>query len=148
MLCDIINCHVCISDMNVWQYINSYSLQNNITSHIIILGFYLLCLGFKNLYIAVLFVFLVGWCKFLFMVILFWTFYILGIKFFRIDLKNLDHFLMKDDFSCMNNSNPIFFKVWIFFDWYGLQWILPVDFQSIHPQVLQFIVVFDVIYIR
>ena len=42
------------------------------------MGFYLVCLGFKNLYIAVL---LVGWCQFLFMVILFLTFYLLGIKF-------------------------------------------------------------------
>ena len=70
-----------------------------------------MCLGFKNLYIAVLFVLLVGWCQFLFMVILLWTFYILGIKFFIIDLKNLDPFMMLDDFSCMNNSNHIFFKV-------------------------------------
>ena len=42
------------------------------------MGFYLVCLGFKNLYIAVL---LVGWCQFLFMVILFLTFYLLCIKF-------------------------------------------------------------------
>ena len=101
-----------------------FLIQNNITRYIIILGFYLLCLGFKNLYIVVLFVFLVGWCQFLFMVILFWTSYIVAIKIFRIDLKNLDNFLMLDDLSCMNNSNPIFFKLWIFFDWYGLQWIL------------------------
>ena len=119
-----------------------FLIHNNITRYIIILGFYLLCLGFKNLYIAVLFVFLVGWCKFLFMVILFWTFYILGIKFFRIDLKNLDHFLMLDNFSCMNNSNPIFFKVWIFFDWYVLQWLLLVDFQFIHTEVLHSLLFF------
>jgi len=88
-----------------------FLIQNNITRYIIILGFYLLCLGFKNLYIAVLFVFLVRWCQFLFMVILFWTSYIVAIKIFRIDLKNLDNFLMLDDLSCMNNSNPIFFKL-------------------------------------
>ena len=50
----------------------------------IILGFYLVCLGFKNPYIAVLFVLLVGWCQFLFIGILLLTFYLLGIKFSRL----------------------------------------------------------------
>ena len=98
------------------------------------MGFYLVCLGFKNLYIAVLFVLLVVWCQFLFMVILFLTFYLLGIKFLELPWRIF--FLMLGDFSCMKNSNLIFFKVWIFFDWYVLQWLLLVDFQFIHTEVL------------
>ena len=91
-----------------------------------------MCLGFKNLYIGILFV---GWCQFLFMVILFLTFYLLGIKFLGLTWRIWILFWCWTIFHVW--KIPIWsFQVWIFFDWYGLQWLLPVDFQIIHTEVL------------
>ena len=81
----------------------------------IILGFYLVCLGFKNPYIVVLFVLLVGWCQFWFMVIFFLTFYLVGIKFSWLTWRIGSFSDVGRFFMCEKVQSDLF-HVSIFFD--------------------------------
>ena len=94
-----------------------------------------MCLGFKNLYIAVLFVLSVGWFQLWFMVILFLTFYLLVLNF-QDWPEELGSFSGVGLFFMYGKLQYDLFQISNFFYWYGLQWLLPLNFQIIHIEVL------------
>ena len=61
---------------------------------------------------------------------------ILWVLNFQDWLKEFGSFSDVGQFLMYEKFQSDLFQVWIFFDWYGLQWLLSVDFQIIHTKVL------------